>query len=194
MEFQGAEAIVRIGEDSVVKERIAKGYRIKEVDGKMRRERTKAELSILEKCPVPCPEVFESSEFSITMTRVPGERLAVSLEDLDWKAVMEKVGDYLGRMHNRRIIHGDLTTSNIHEHEGEVYFIDFGLSYFSERKEDKAVDLHLFKQALESKHHTIFEEAFKVFLDSYSRSADNSADILKRFEIVEGRGRYKGKG
>ena len=34
----------------------------------------------------------------------------------------------------------------------EISFIDFGLSFFSTKVEDKAVDLHLLKRALDSKH------------------------------------------
>ena len=36
--------------------------------------------------------------------------------------------------------------------EDKIYFIDFGLGYISNKTEDKAVDLHLLKHALEAKH------------------------------------------
>ena len=74
--------------------------------------------------------------------------------------------------------------------ENKIFFIDFGLSFFSDKTEDKAVDLHLLKKALESKHYKIFEECFKAALEGYKKS-DNYEAIIKRFQIVEKRGRYK---
>ena len=75
----------------------------------------------------------------------------------------------------------------------EVYFIDFGLSFFSHKIEDMAVDLHLLKQALESKHYTIWEECFKAALDAYRKESKDGELVLKRLDVVEKRGRYKGK-
>ncbi len=72
----------------------------------------------------------------------------------------------------------------------EIYFIDFGLSFFSEKAEDKAVDLHLLKEGFESKHYKIWEECFKCALDAYRKEAKKSQKTLKRLEIVEKRGRY----
>jgi TP53 regulating kinase-like protein len=70
----------------------------------------------------------------------------------------------------------------------KIYFIDFGLSFVSKKLEDKAVDLHLFRQALESRHHRIWEKCFSEFSKAYGDKA-----VLKRLEIVEARGRNKHK-
>jgi TP53 regulating kinase-like protein len=86
-----------------------------------------------------------------------------------------------------------LTTSNIILNK-ETYFIDFGLSFFSEKAEDRAVDLHLLKEGLESKHYRIWEECFRCALEAYKKEAKNSEATLKRLEAVEKRGRYRGKG
>jgi tRNA A-37 threonylcarbamoyl transferase component Bud32 len=75
--------------------------------------------------------------------------------------------------------------------DGILYFIDFGLAFHSQRIEDKAVDLHLLKQALESKHFKNYEFLLKECLNSYKWS--KSEDVLKQLEKVESRGRYKGK-
>ena len=71
-----------------------------------------------------------------------------------------------------------------------VYFIDFGLGFHSDRIEDKAVDLHLIKQALEARHSKIYEKAFKAVLQGYKISK-NYKEAIKRLEKVEKRGRYK---
>ncbi|HLC62675.1 MAG TPA: O-sialoglycoprotein endopeptidase, partial [Candidatus Nanoarchaeia archaeon] len=84
------------------------------------------------------------------------------------------------------------TTSNM-IYSKEIYFIDFGLSFFSEKAEDKAVDLHLLKEALESKHYKIWEECFKSVLEAYKKEANKSGETLKRLEAVEKRGRYRAK-
>ena len=71
-------------------------------------------------------------------------------------------------------------------------FIDFGLGFFSNKIEDKAVDLHLLKQALESKHFKKWDENFKEVLKNYKISKD-SEKVLERLKKVESRGRYKDK-
>ncbi|MFH1682802.1 MAG: hypothetical protein ABIA37_03315, partial [Candidatus Woesearchaeota archaeon] len=71
--------------------------------------------------------------------------------------------------------------------------IDFGLSFFSDRAEDKAVDLFLLDRALESKHYLIYPEVFEQVLKSYQENYPEAVAVLERFEIVKGRGRNKNK-
>ncbi len=73
----------------------------------------------------------------------------------------------------------------------KIYLIDFGLGFHSHKIEDKAVDLHLLKQALEAKHFKIASEAIKIILDNYK--ADNYNLIIEQLKKVESRGRYKDK-
>jgi len=73
----------------------------------------------------------------------------------------------------------------------KVYLIDFGLGFHSHKVEDKAVDLHLLKQALEAKHFKIAKECFKITLNNYK--AKNSDLIIKRMDMIDSRGRYKSK-
>ena len=76
---------------------------------------------------------------------------------------------------------------------GSLYFIDFGLGYDNGKTEDKAVDLHLLKQALEAKHFSRYKNYIKWILDSYKRKSfqNNASEVIKRLEKVESRGRYK---
>ena len=73
---------------------------------------------------------------------------------------------------------------------GSLYFIDFGLGFNSHRIEDKAVDLHLIKQALEAKHFENWKTLFQSIKDGYKHSKD-SKKVLEQLEKVEKRGRYK---
>ena len=72
----------------------------------------------------------------------------------------------------------------------KVYFIDFGLGFHSHKIEDKAVDLHLLRQALEAKHFKHWKILFAEVLSGYSSSKD-SKKVIEQFKKVEARGRYK---
>ena len=73
----------------------------------------------------------------------------------------------------------------------QIFFIDFGLSFHSQKYEDKAVDIHLIKQALEAKHFKNWKTLYKEFLNGYSKESKEEKIILKQLEKVERRGRYK---
>ncbi|MFT4868365.1 MAG: TP53 regulating kinase-like protein [Candidatus Nanohaloarchaea archaeon] len=103
--------------------------------------------------------------------------------------MMKELGENVALLHSIDIIHGDLTTSNAIADE-EIYLIDFGLSFRSQRIEDRAVDIHLLKQVLESSHPEVSKEAWQNFLKGYSEYED-SEKVLEQLEEVEQRGRYK---
>jgi tRNA A-37 threonylcarbamoyl transferase component Bud32 len=46
---QGAEAVIKLENGFIIKDRISKAYRIPELDIKIRKQRTKAEKKLLEK-------------------------------------------------------------------------------------------------------------------------------------------------
>jgi len=71
----------------------------------------------------------------------------------------------------------------------KVYFIDFGLGFHSKRIEDKAVDLHLIKQALEAKHFNHWKSLFDSIIKGYT--SKDKTKILEQLKKVESRGRYK---
>ena len=73
----------------------------------------------------------------------------------------------------------------------KLYFIDFGLAFHSQKIEDKAVDLHVLKQALEAKHFTIASECFKIIIKNYKPKKYKL--IIEQLKKVESRGRYKDK-
>ncbi|MDO8480958.1 MAG: KEOPS complex kinase/ATPase Bud32 [Nanoarchaeota archaeon] len=193
---QGAEAKLYRNEQILVKDRVQKSYRLKEIDEKLRKARTRREakvLQTLEKAKFPAPRLLKSDDASkLEMDFLDGEIVKDILEKKDYIALSKEIGGSVAKLHNLDIIHGDLTTSNMIL-KGSVYFIDFGLSFFSKRVEDKAVDLHLFRQALESRHHTICKECFDAFLQEYKKHAADAAGILERFQDVELRGRNKAK-
>ena len=193
---QGAEAKIYRTDNKIIKDRIKKDYRIKEIDERLRKQRTKREAKIFEKLSrlnFPAPKLIKTNnEQKLEIEFIKGPKIRDILEKSDYKKLSEEIGKKIAILHNNTIIHGDLTTSNMILNK-EIYFIDFGLSFFSHKIEDKAVDLHLLKQALESKHYKIWEQAFESALEGYKREAKDSSEVLKRLEKVEKRGRYKGK-
>jgi len=186
----GAEAVVYKDKNQVIKIRPKKGYRISEIDSELRKFRTRREAKVIEKLPVPGPKLIDCDrKEKLVMSYIKGNKVRDILDNQPKLA--RDIGHKLSLMHDADIIHGDLTTSNM-IFDKELKFIDFGLSFFSSRIEDKAVDIHLFKQALESKHFRIEKTAYKEFLKGYKRARDYEL-IISRLEEVEGRGRYKGK-
>lgn len=195
---RGAEAILSKDKwdslDCVVKERVKKGYRVEELDSKLRKERTKEETKLLSEARrvgVPTPQVYERSENVMKIEFLEGERLRDLLPDLSPERrdeVGRKVGKLIAKLHDRGIIHGDLTTSNMIM-EDKIYFIDFGLGYFSESMEDKAVDLYLLLEVLRSTHSELHEEIWREVKGGY-RQEEGSKKVLKRVKEIGKRGRY----
>ena len=194
---QGAEAKLFLEDGRILKNRFPKSYRIKEIDEKLRGYRTRREAKILQKLQAinfPAPKVIKNDEKeNLIIEKIDGKLIKDVLEKSDYKKLCSEIGRNVAILHNNLIIHGDLTTSNMILNN-KIYFIDFGLSFFSEKAEDKAVDLHLLKEGLESKHYKIWEECFKCALEAYKKEAKRSAETLKRLEVVEKRGRYRAKG
>jgi TP53 regulating kinase-like protein len=231
--YQGAEAIITKEDNKIIKNRIEKSYRIKELDERLRKTRTKSEAKILEKAQsiINVPKMFKQDKFSLELEFIKGEKLSETLNSYSEEEqlkIMRKIAEQVEKMHRADIIHGDLTTSNmilvrenkenelsnatekkqskfnqaqssatssttiqtksdalIHN-QFKIYFIDFGLGFISKRDEDKAVDLHLIKQALEAKHWKNHKELFSEFLKHY-----HLEDVQERLKKVELRGRYK---
>jgi len=190
---QGAEAKLFLHENKIIKERNSKGYRIKELDNKLRSFRTRREAKIIQKAGINVPKIYSVDEKKgiIEMEFIDGKLIRDIAEKVNKKErinLLKDIGKSIRILHNNGIIHGDLTTSNMILKEKKVYFIDFGLGFFSEKIEDKAVDLYLLQQVLNSMHYNISED-FKYVLQGYN--ADSS--FLKKLEVIGSRGRYKKK-
>ena len=193
---RGAEAILYRDGDKLVKERIKKGYRIKELDEKLRKRRTKREAKILSKARrvgVPTPLVINVEDYKIVMEFIEGKRLKELLNSLtseERKEIAREIGILIGRLHTAGIIHGDLTTSNMILRGGEIYFIDFGLAFHSTSVEDRAVDLHLLHQAYQSTHFDYLEELWESTIEGYRETFKDWESVLRRLEQIRKRGRY----
>jgi Kae1-associated kinase Bud32 len=194
---QGAEAIILQEKNRVIKRRIKKSYRIPEIDDKIRRQRTRSEAKLLTKAfkLISIPEIIKVDQETkeIIMDFIDGKKLSDYLDKFPLKKqkeVCKLIGESTAKLHDADIIHGDLTTSNMILKDNKIYFIDFGLGFISHKFEDKAVDIHLLKQALEAKHFKNWGILFREVLKGYSKSKDSEI-VLERLNKVEKRGRYK---
>lgn len=198
---QGAEAIIYKEDNKITKDRVVKRYRLPELDNRIRILRTRQEYKLLKKASkiinTPNPEDSKSkNETSIKMPYIKGKKLSDYLNKIsekESKEICRQIGESIAKLHDANIIHGDLTTSNIIlDKEKRVWFIDFGLGFNSGRIEDKAVDLHLIKQALEAKHFSNWQEHWKNIESGYKPSI-NYHKTIEQLKKVESRGRYKDK-
>ena len=190
---QGAEAKLFLDKNRIVKDRFAKAYRLREIDDKLRKSRTNREAKVLDKLHkigFPVPKLLKNNEKNtLEIQYIKGKLLKNIMEKSDYAKLGKEIGEKIAILHNNNIIHGDLTTSNM-IFDKEIFFIDFGLSFFSTKIEDRAVDLHLLKEALESKHSKIWEECYKSALEGYKTKADNADRSEERRVGKECRSRW----
>ena len=120
-------------------------------------------------------------------------------------------------MHSGDSIHGDLTTSNMMIKPripldlqmsgeaaprmsvqdivqsgdiGDLYLIDFGLSFVSSKVEDKAVDFYVLKRAFISTHPGS-EDLFERIMIKYRAQTNKGLQIVAKYKEVELRGRKR---
>jgi TP53 regulating kinase-like protein len=193
---KGAEANIYVskwyGKEAIVKVRVAKPYRHTSMDAQIRRRRTVNEahmLSVAKIAGVPCPFVYfmDPVRCEIVMEFIVGQN-AKEILNADLSLQM---GKYAGLLHSKNIVHGDLTTSNFIA-SNKLVLLDFGLSYYSQRIEDKAVDVRLIKEVFSSAHYSKYLSLFENFLTGYLDIMDEKTakKILETVSDIEKRGRY----
>ncbi|NLM30294.1 MAG: bifunctional N(6)-L-threonylcarbamoyladenine synthase/serine/threonine protein kinase [Methanomicrobiales archaeon] len=185
---RGAEAVVEIGAEDVVKRRVSKCYRNPALDRRLITERTRAEARLIataRRAGVPTPVIRDVTPDTIVMERVAGDLLKYVTTPTN----VSLAGEAVGRLHGAGIVHGDLTTSNMIIRDRQCVLIDFGLASTSPEVEGRGVDLHVFFQTLESTTEN-FEELKAAFIEGYAGAFPGADDVLSREHEVELRGRY----
>lgn len=202
--YRGAEAdIVRslwMGLPAIFKVRKRLPYRLGALDVALRRQRTVHEADLIHsarRAGVCAPRLYfvDPPRTTLVMEYVDGTRL----KEFVAMARASEVGDLfkgLGRevakLHSAAITHGDLTTANVILRNGELVFIDFGLSSHSTRLEDHAVDLRLIKETLVGAHSSIASMALERFFNGYHEVAGpvRTRAVERQLKSIERRGRY----
>ncbi len=185
--YLGGEAKVKILEDIVIKTRIPKRYRIKELDRELRLRRTKMEAKIMStarRIGVPTPIVLDIEEDTIVMERIRGK----AVKDVMSEEVSKEVGRMTAKLHRAGIIHGDITPMNLILSNSRIYFVDFGLAFFDNKVEPMGVDVHVYFESLKASFEN-WEELRDAFIEGYLAEG-GSNEIIERAKEIEERGRY----
>jgi len=216
---KGAESNLYKDGEILIKERLKKDYRITEIDEKLRKKRTLGESKILQKLKgeLNVPEVIrvDDKNFKIFMKFMGGSLMKDLIKKdkeqtkRELKDIAVQLGKQIAKMHRLNVIHNDLTTSNIiissfrsdiskagfeitNGEEKKVYLIDFGLSYVSQRTEDKATDLVVLEHSLNATGIGFLAgDVIEGYKNIYEECNDKKADeIFKRMKEVKKRVRY----
>lgn len=197
---KGAEADIYLtswdGKKSVLKVRKRKEYRNEVLDSRIRSTRTVREAKMISEVKsfgtsTPLVYFVDPKKFEIYMQFVEG-KVVRDLPDGKIVALCEKIGAIVGRLHRNGVMHGDLTTSNFILAGRDLVILDFGLAQRTERIEDHAIDLRLFREVLNSAHVGIVGRAWNSFLKGYGRAVGRSRreHVISQVQVIEGRGRY----
>lgn len=217
---QGAEgrvyATAFLDRPAVVKERLSKKYRVKELDTKINKQRLLQEARCMVRCRragirTPCIFQMDPDNGRMCMERILGQTFKEFLwsnsNDYASELCVElasKVGKSIGKMHLAEVIHGDLTTSNIMiddpslscgaikttQTAPEIVLIDFGLGSMTSTIEEKAVDLYVLERAFISTHPGS-EALVSRIMESYRFSWGKGTIVLAKLEQVRLRGRKR---
>ncbi|WP_292370573.1 bifunctional N(6)-L-threonylcarbamoyladenine synthase/serine/threonine protein kinase [Methanoregula sp. UBA64] len=191
LQRRGAEAVVTFKDGNAVKQRQSKQYRAPALDKRLIAERTRAEARLIHmarKAGVPTPVIRDITHDTIVMEQIAGTLLTESLG----AAHCEEAGRAAGRLHAAGIMHGDLTSSNmiLRTTDDRCVLIDFGLAQVTTEIEQRGVDIHVMFQTLSSTNPEEAGELKTAFARGYAETFTGAAEVLKREEEIELRGRY----
>ena len=198
---KGAEGSVYLstylGRDAVTKVRTPKGYRVPELDKKIRIQRIRSEARLIREARaagIRTPIIYDidTVECSITMERVKGVTVKRYLDEHpeDAKRICRLIGTNIARLHNSKICHGDLTTSNmILTPAGELCIIDFSMGASLIGVEDMGVDLRLLERGFTSAHPDI-KDAYRYITEAYCQEKTGAQEVLDKVQEIKDRGRY----
>ncbi|MFB6126753.1 MAG: bifunctional N(6)-L-threonylcarbamoyladenine synthase/serine/threonine protein kinase [Halolamina sp.] len=158
---RGAEAVVDVSGETVVKRRRPKAYRHPELDATLRRERTTQEARLLRAArrqgvPTPLVRDVDTEAATLRLQHVGAADLAADLRPSRARVV----GEQLAACHAAGFVHGDPTTRNVRVGDpaaddeavrsgaDRTFLVDFGLGYHTGHVEDHAMDLHVFEQSV----------------------------------------------
>ncbi|BAB60441.1 O-sialoglycoprotein endopeptidase [Thermoplasma volcanium GSS1] len=179
------------GRSAVKKIRIAKGYRLKELDERIRGERMKNEFTVIRRMRdagicVPIVYDYDPFEKTLTLSQIQGELLRDVIRARP--NVMGNVGHDVAVMHKNKISHGDLTVNNIIVSD-RICFIDASMGKVNAELEDLAVDVYTLEDSINSLSEN-GKTLMKEFKMSYRANFPQANDVLNIVEDIRRRHRY----
>lgn len=164
IDHEGAEANITftnfLGRPAIIKSRLAKSYREKNLDEFIRSSRTRNEVRILHEARMigvrtPCVYDINNKDYSIIMELIPGRSVkdVLDSETDDIYDICHEIGKTIAKMHSARICHGDLTTSNMIIYEkNKICLIDFSMGCTRANIEQIGIDVRLLERSFTSAH------------------------------------------
>jgi TP53 regulating kinase and related kinases len=197
---KGAEADIYLttwnGQNSILKIRKKKEYRNNSLDSQIRTLRTIREakmISTVKSFGITAPLVYfvDEKKCEIYLQFIKG-KLVRDLPTGEIVRICKEIGSIAGILHKNGVMHGDLTTSNFIMANRGLVILDFGLSQKTNKIDDYAIDLRLFKEVLNSAHAQIFDKAWGSFIQGYKKILGNDMldKIITQVLVIEKRGRY----
>jgi len=197
---RGAEADIYLttwnGMKSILKIRKKKDYRNEILDTRIRTLRTIREAKMIcavKSFGVSTPLVYfvNQKKCEIFLQYVSG-KLVRDLPGNVIVKICKEIGRIVGILHKNGIMHGDLTTSNFILTKERLVIMDFGLAQKTEKVEDHAIDLRLFKEVLNSAHVDIVGKSWQSFLHGYKKIVGETRmeRVIAQVSVIEKRGRY----
>jgi len=184
------------GQKSILKIRKKKNYRVDSLDTRIRTLRTIREATMISEAKsfgITTPLVYfvDEKKCEIYLQLVIGKLV----RDLSSKQIIKSckaIGKIVGILHKNAVMHGDLTTSNFILTSKGLVILDFGLSQKTDKIDDYAIDLRLFKEVLNSAHAQIVDDAWNSFIQGYEKILGQSITekIINQVLVIERRGRY----
>jgi Kae1-associated kinase Bud32 len=204
---RGAEAALHavewLGLPALRKDRETKSYRPKNLDERLKRERTRNEVRLLteaRRLGVRTPIVYDVDlpHHRLILEQLPGPTLKDLLESAaedptPVQPAVRALGTAIGRLHAGGISHGDLTSSNILYPEGAggaPALLDLSMGSRNAGVEERGIDLHLVEEDLKALHPK-GDALFRSFLEGYAEgNPEGQAEVRKRAREIRGRVRY----
>ncbi|XP_076279753.1 TP53 regulating kinase [Lasioglossum baleicum] len=221
---QGAEARVYkgvyLGKLTLLKERFEKKYRHADLDARLTKDRIRAECRAMVRAKtagVVTPAIYfvqlerrciymEYIDNAMVLKDFIERSVSKGVTDDHFKFITRGVGMLVARLHNKNIIHGDLTTSNIllknvdeelnvqnDDDTNSFVMIDFGLARVESSVEDKAVDLYVLERSLLSAHSevpSLFSDIFETYQKQFANKKQCN-EIVSKYRDVQMRGRKR---
>ncbi|MDE1812790.1 MAG: Kae1-associated serine/threonine protein kinase [Thaumarchaeota archaeon] len=197
---KGAEADIYLtswnGHNSILKIRKKKDYRVNSLDTRIRTLRTIREAKMISETKsfgITTPLVYfvDEKECKMYLQFVRGKLV----RDMPVKQIVKickDIGKIVGILHKNGVMHGDLTTSNFILTMQGLVILDFGLSQKTDKVDDYAIDLRLFKEVLNSAHAQIVDESWASFIRGYKKILGSllTDKVINQVLVIEKRGRY----
>lgn len=197
---KGAEADIYLtswnGHNSILKIRKKKDYRVNSLDTRIRTLRTIREAKMISETKsfgITTPLVYfvDEKECKMYLQFVRGKLV----RDMPVKQIVKickDIGKIVGILHKNGVMHGDLTTSNFILTLQGLVILDFGLSQKTDKVDDYAIDLRLFKEVLNSAHAQIVDESWASFIRGYKKILGSllTDKVINQVLVIEKRGRY----